>query len=153
MTSEESSDSVEDTEIEWPPLTGLRFVRRHPVLGEDPVHGGWWPYTKDLTDELEPLLQALFASGYEVRRVMYGMRGWDPAPRQMVLDGRVVRLVGYYSQQGASIVLIDASGAKHLDLLVIAPEEDATVAKNAMDLASLDGSQHRVAEILELARA
>jgi hypothetical protein len=133
--------------------TGLRFICRDPVYGEDPVHGGWWPRSTDLIDELEPLLKSLLASGYEVSRVMYGMRGWDTAPRQMILDGRPIRLVGYYSQQSTSIILMDRSGVRHLDLLVVAADTPAAVAEHALALAGQDGSQHRLAEIMELAAA
>jgi hypothetical protein len=44
--------------------------------------------------------------------------------------------------------LIDQSGWKRIDLVVIPPATDAQVAHRALDLAGLDGDLHRAREIL-----
>jgi len=128
----------------------LRFVCRDPVFADDPVHGAWWPRSRNLEDELPALLRALDLGGHEVTRVMFGTRGWESSPRQIAYAGRVVRLVGYYSQSAHSIVLVDTTGVRQLNLLVIPPDTVDEVASAALAMAGRDGGTERLNEILPI---
>jgi hypothetical protein len=70
----------------------------------------------------------------------------------MTVTGRPVKLDGYRSD-GPTLSLVDQSGWKRIDLVVIPPATDAQVAHRALDLAGLDGDLHRAQEILHKAAA
>lgn len=125
---------------------GVR-LRLRANLGNGFVDGGWWPRTGDLSAELPPLLKAMWSAGHQVYRVTYDLASWDLPPRRMTMTGRPVKIDGYRSD-GPMLSLIDQSGWKRIDLLVIPPATDAQVAHRALDLAGLDGDLHRAQEIL-----
>jgi hypothetical protein len=127
---------------------------RDPADGGGYVDGGWWPRSLDLVAELPALLTAVEAAGYrEVRRVSFALSAWDgQPPRRSTMLNRVVKLGGFRSQNAAEIGLVDSSGWKRITLVVVPPESDPVVARRALDMAGLDGDQHRAREILDLAR-
>ena len=116
------------------------------------VDGGWWPRSLDLRIELPPLLAEVWSAGYDVFRVSYNLTAWHPAPpRTLTVSGRLVKLGGYRTQHPASISLVDSSGWKRLDLMVIPPQTDPVFAERALALAGLAGDLHRPGDILEQA--
>ena len=125
---------------------GVR-LRLRANLGSGFVDGGWWPRSGDLSAELPPLLKAMWSAGHQVYRVTYDLASWDRPPRRMTVTGRPVKVDGYRSD-GPTLSLIDLSGWKRIDLVVIPPATDAQVAHRALDLAGLDGDLHRAQEIL-----
>jgi hypothetical protein len=125
---------------------GLR-LRLRANLGSGFVDGGWWPRSGDLSTELPPLLTALWLAGHQVYRVTYDLPSWDRPPRSMTVSGRRVKVDGYRSDR-ATLSLVDLSGWKRIDLVVIPPSTDAQVAHRALALAGLDGDLHRAPEIL-----
>ena len=130
---------------------GVR-LRLRANLGNGFVDGGWWPRSRNLSTELPPLLKAMWSAGHQVYRVTYDLASWDRPPRRMKVTGRPVKLDGYRSD-GPMLSLIDQSGWKRIDLVVIPPATDAQVAHRALDLAGLDGDLHRAQEILHKAAA
>jgi hypothetical protein len=134
-----------------PPDARLRLRRRDPrVVGF--VDGGWWPRSLDLGIELAPLLAEMFSAGYDIHRVTYNLARWDPAPRSVAVSGRLVKLGGYRTQNPALISLVDMSGWKRVDLLVILPDTHPRIAERALSLAGLDGDLHQAEQILELVK-
>jgi hypothetical protein len=133
------------------PSDGLRLRRRDPGIAGGFVDGGWWPHSLDLSVELPPLLAELSSSGYDIHRVTYNLAAWDPAPRSLTVSGRLVKLGGYRTQDTASITLIDTSGWKRIDLVVVAPQTKPEIAERVLALAGLDGDLHRIGQILDLA--
>jgi hypothetical protein len=127
-------------------------LRLRANLGSGFVDGGWWPRSGNLSTELPPLLKAMWSAGHQVYRVTYDLAIWDRPPRRMTVTGRPVKLDGYRSD-GPTLSLIDQSGWKRIDLVVIPPSTDAQVAHRALDLAGLDGDPHRAQEILHKAAA
>jgi hypothetical protein len=67
------------------------------------------------------------------------------------VSGRVVKLGGYHTQDTASVTLIDTSGWKRIDLVVVAPQTKPQIAARVLVFAGLDGDLHRVGQILDLA--
>jgi Family of unknown function (DUF5994) len=130
---------------------GVR-LRLRANLGSGFVDGGWWPRSGNLSTELPPLLKAMWSAGHQVYRVTYDLASWDLPPRRMTVTGRPVKIDGYRSD-GPMLSLIDQSGWKRIDLVVIPPGTDAQVAHRALDLAGLDGDLHRAQEILHKAVA
>lgn len=131
------------------PPDGLR-LRLRANLGTGFVDGGWWPRSGDLSTELPLLLMAMWSAGHQVYRVTYDLASWDRSPRRMTVSGRRVKVDGYRSDT-SMLSLVDLSGWKRIDLVVIRPGTDAQVAHRALALAGLDGDLHRAPEILHRA--
>lgn len=135
----------------------LRVLLRPATAGrriERFVDGGWWPRTRDLTVELGPLLAAVEEAGYSrVLRVSYNIAEWDPAPRRLVLDGRMVKLGAFTTQAPASITLSGSSGWHNIDIAVVPPDATADIARRALEIAAREGDLHRAEEIIQLASA
>jgi hypothetical protein len=125
-------------------------LRLRANLGSGFVDGGWWPRSDDLSVELPPLLMAMWSAGHQVYRVTYDVASWDRSPRRMTVAGRRVKVDGYRSDTG-TLSLVDLSGWKRIDLVVIPPATDAQVAHRALALAGIDGDLHRAPEILHQA--
>jgi hypothetical protein len=101
------------------PNGGVRISFRQPVTEAGFVDAGWWPRSRALTVELLPLLDVLWTACRDVTRVSYNVASWEPAPRRLQVEGRLVRLGGFRGQGPLLLVLFDRSGREHLDVLVI----------------------------------
>jgi hypothetical protein len=154
MTALETSVTVAllDTPQTAPePPDGPRLHLRSSANAGGFVDGGWWPRSLDLSEELPPLLTAMWSAGHDVFRIVYNLTAWDAAPRRLTVSGRRVKLGGFRLQDKASISLVDSGGRTRIDLVVVPPQTDPLVAGRALALAGLDGDPHRAAEILAAA--
>lgn len=109
----------------------LRLALIEPPARRTTLDGAWWPRTRSLTDELPALIQELHRRGVRPTRVAYNPASWDPAPRHLAADGRVIRL-GWF--RGIDPQMIDLTGDPkrgRIDLLVVPPETSAAVARRA----------------------
>lgn len=136
---EEASPSVQ-------PATRISF--RQPVTATGFIDAAWWPRTLDLTAELPPLMDVLWTAGREINRVTYNITVWDPAPRQMRIENRKVRLGGFATSDPLTVRLSDAWGRERIDILVIAPDTDSAVAERVLRIAAGAGDPLRAVEIL-----
>jgi Family of unknown function (DUF5994) len=134
-----------------PQATRISF--RQPVSGTGFIDAAWWPRTLDLTAELPLLLDVLFSAGRDINRITYNSTAWQPAPRQMQIESRKVRLGGFATGDPLTVRLSDAWGRERIDILVIAPDTDPSVADRAMQIASSADDPYRAEEILERANA
>lgn len=130
-----------------------RVSFRQPVTSLPHIDAAWWPRSRDLEAELPGLLEVLWTASREVDRVSYSISSWLPAPRQLRVDDRRVRLGGFTHQDPATISLRDAWGRERIDILVIPPDAQPSTAAAAMTLASAAGHNDRAARMLELAAA
>lgn len=133
--------------------SAARVSFRQPVSGNGFVDAGWWPRSRDLTDELPPLLDVLWTADRDVNRVIYNLDFWLPAPRRLVVDGRSVRLGGFRRQDPLMVGFVDAWGRERIDILVVDPETDPEVALRALTLASRTDGDDRAEQIMQLAQA
>lgn len=101
-------------------------------LPSEHIDGAWWPRTPSLADELPSLLSAL--SDRLGRAVMVGYRenGWTDAPPTLEIDGSMVHLVGFVSDEPASVIVIGHDG-HHVTLRVIAPQTADREAEQALN--------------------
>jgi hypothetical protein len=129
-----------------------RVSFRQPVSDEGFIDAGWWPRSRDLAVELPPLIDVLWTSFRDVTRVSYAVDFWDPAPRQLRVEGKVVRLRGFHTQMPMLLSLVDAWDSERIDVLVIRPETDPEVAERALILASGDPCSDRPEQMLQRAR-
>lgn len=145
-----------DTEPRDDPPASAEAARvsfRQPVSRSGFIDAAWWPRSRDLTSELPPLLEVLWTAAREINRITYNVAAWDQAPRRIRIDGRIVRLGGFSTSDPLTIRLSDAWGAERIDVLVIAPNTDASLAQRALLLASNADSPYRADEILTRVRS
>jgi hypothetical protein len=121
-------------------------------LAQGFIDGGWWPRSLDLAAELPPLIEEMFAAGFDITDVSYNPTAWQPAPHHMALSRRWVCLHGDVTQDEASIQLIDSTGLKPVVVVVIPPGTGPLVAENALTMAGRDGDRHRPDQILPRAK-
>jgi hypothetical protein len=117
-------------------------------LAQGFIDGGWWPRSLDLAAELPPLIEELFAAGFDITDVSYNITAWQPAPHHVAVSRRWVCLHGDATQDEASIQLIDSTGLKPVVVVVIPPGTGPLVAENALVMAGRDGDRHRPDQIL-----
>jgi hypothetical protein len=115
------------------------------------IDAAWWPRTRDLTLEVPPLMDVLWTAGRDINRVTYHLLTWEPAPRQLQIEGRRVRLGGFTVGDPHTITLSDPWGHERVDILVIAPDTDPAHAQRIFDLATESTTLLGGAEILDLA--
>jgi hypothetical protein len=121
--------------------------------GNPYVDAGWWPQSLDLGSEVQGLIGDAEQAGFHTRRVLYNLDdGWQLPPRRMSVDGVVIKLSGYHHQRSAMVTLLDAAGRERLEVLVVPPDTDASVAARALDIAGLDGDDTRGEDIMSAAR-
>jgi hypothetical protein len=136
------------TQLHDPPSDTARITFREPVTAAGFIDAAWWPTTLDLTAELPPLLEVLWATGREINRVTFNLAAWHAAPRRMRIEGRTVRLGGFATSDPLTVRLSDAWGRERIDVLVIAPSTDPAVAQRALRLAGRADDPYRADEIL-----
>jgi hypothetical protein len=132
--------------------SAARVSFRQPVSRNGFIDAGWWPRSRDLTDELPPLLDVLWTADRDVNRVIYNLDFWLPTPRRLVVEGRSVRLGGFRRQDPLMAGFVDAWGRERIDILVVDPETDREVAPRALNLASRADSGDRAEKIMQLAQ-
>ncbi len=128
-----------------------RVSFRQPVSTDGYFDAGWWPRSRDLTQELPALLDVLWTAAREVTRVAYNLEFWDTAPRRIIVEGRLVRLGGYHYQDPLLLSATNARNTDRIDFLVIPPDTDPDFAERALQLASDIGQTHTPADLLALA--
>jgi hypothetical protein len=139
----------------WPAAsyaTECRISFRQPVDRSGSVDAGWWPRSDDLTAELPALLDVLWTAARDMRRVIYNIDSWAPAPRQMIIERHRVRLDGHHEQDPLVLVLIDAGGNDSARLLAIPFITDPAIAEELLRLASEPGNTHTARQLIDMAR-
>jgi Family of unknown function (DUF5994) len=128
-----------------------RISFRKPVSESGYVNAAWWPRSRDLAAELPALFDVLRTAYQDVDRVSYNLPFWQPTPRRMRIDKRVVRVRGYHIQNPLVLTVFDPSGEQHINILVVRPEADADFAERVLQLAGGVGSLEQPDRILKLA--
>lgn len=98
------------------------------------IDGAWWPRTTNLVGELPELLTSVSERLGPVVLVGYRRNGWDATPTSTELGGRTIELLGFTSDEPASVILIGADG-NHLTLHVIRPDTAEQAARQALEQA------------------
>lgn len=107
----------------------LRLKPKAPVTGY--VDGAWWPHGGDLPTELSDLLAVLSVRLGPIDRVIYNLNEWSKAPEKLPINGRVVRLAGYYRQPINTIEVLGVNRTK-IVLLVVPAYTDPDLAHETM---------------------
>jgi Family of unknown function (DUF5994) len=133
------------------PSSEARISLRQPVTEAGYIDAAWWPRSRDLAAELPALFDALWTAYRDVDRVSYNLPFWEPTPRRMHIDERVVHVRGYHIQDPLVLTVFDPAEDEHIDILVVRPEADADFAERVLRLAGGVGSIERPDRILRLA--
>jgi hypothetical protein len=96
--------------------------------------GAWWPRSTSLVDELPSLVTSLCDRLGPVVMVGYRRNGWHEAPALAEIAGRAVELLGFTSDEPASVILIGEDG-RHVTLRVIHPDTGQEAAREALEQA------------------
>jgi Family of unknown function (DUF5994) len=98
------------------------------------IDGAWWPRSQHLVDELPDLVASVSDRLGQVVMVGYCRNGWDETPPLAEIAGHTVELLGFASDEPASVILIGEVG-RHLTLHVIRPNVSEEVARKALNQA------------------
>ena len=98
---------------------------------EGALDGGWWPHTRNLSEELPILLAAVTNRFGPVARISLNALAWDVLAEEIPAGDRVVQLVWFRACDAHTIRLV-GTGSWHLDVLVIPPDTAAANAAAAM---------------------
>jgi hypothetical protein len=95
------------------------------------VDGAWWPGSTCLVDELPGLVTLVFGRLGRIVMIGYHRHGWQATPSVAEIDGHTIELLGFISDEPASVMLIGENG-RHLTLQVIRPDASERVARQAL---------------------
>jgi hypothetical protein len=123
----------------------LKLKPKAPATGY--VDGAWWPRSLDLPTELPALVEVLAIRLGHVERVSYHLGAWDAAPRRITVDGRLLRLGGYRSQNPHTVDVIGSTG-RRITLLVLAPSTAEAVAHQVLMKAARRDNVDGIDELL-----
>lgn len=112
------------------PRTPLR-IRMAEVPGKQPLDGGWWPQSRDLTTELADLVDHFPAELGRVVRVMISPPDWDDAPRRVPTRRGYVK-VGFDADDDTHVVVLTTSERTELCLLVVPSEMSRSKGEEAL---------------------
>jgi Family of unknown function (DUF5994) len=95
------------------------------------VDGAWWPRSRHLVEELPGLVESVSDRLGQVVMIGYRRNGWDETPPLLEIAGHTVELLGFTSDEPASVILIGEDG-RHITLHVIRPDTSEQVARRAL---------------------
>ncbi|MBC9728541.1 hypothetical protein H8R17_28195 [Streptomyces sp. TRM68367] len=107
-----------------------------PSAGHVELDGAWWPRSRDLTHELAALADVLDPLWGRITRIAVNSRYWPIIPRKISVNGHVVKVGWFTSEQDPHKILLLSYTAGRWDLLVIPPETSAPSAAWLMAAAS-----------------
>ena len=128
-------------------------LRADAGSSDSPFDGGWFPRSRDLAVEVPELVAELDRRGIRVERFTYPLDAWSPAPRKVVVQGRVVRTGGFRSMDRQVVCLTWEGGRRRADLLVVPPETDVLTGARALRLAVRRGLPPSPQMVLAAARS
>ena len=100
--------------------------------GAEHIDGAWWPRSQHLVDELPGLLTEVSDRLGPVVMIGYRRNGWTATPQLAEIGGRTVELLGFASDEPASVILIAEDG-RHITLQVIRPDASDAMARQALE--------------------
>ncbi|MFF8275370.1 DUF5994 family protein [Streptomyces lateritius] len=110
------------------------------------LDGAWWPRTRDVEQELPPLVAVLTEHLGPITRVGLDASAWNGVPTRLVVDDRVVHLDSF--PVGDDTVLITRGENDHFALMVVPPDTAPEAARTAMARAVHAENVTHAAEIL-----
>ncbi|KUJ67769.1 hypothetical protein ACZ90_24670 [Streptomyces albus subsp. albus] len=110
------------------------------------LDGAWWPRTRDVEQEIPPLVAALTEHLGPITRVGLDASAWNGIPSRLTIDGRIVHLDSF--PVGDDTVLITRGDKDHFALMVVPPDTPPDAARTVMARAVLADNVTEATEIL-----
>jgi hypothetical protein len=118
------------------PTVRLALKPVSPSPGHVEPDGAWWPRSRDLTHELSALADVLDPLWGRITHIAVNPRYWPTLPRKILVNGHVVEVGWFTSEQDPHKILPLSYTAGRWDLLVIPPETSAPSAARLVAAAS-----------------
>jgi hypothetical protein len=122
------------------PLTSRQPLRlrmaEHP--GKQPLDGGWWPQSRDLTLELGDLVDNFPAELGRIVRALFSPPDWDDAPRRVPTKRGYVQ-VGFDADDDTHVMVLTTSERTELCVLVVPPDLSRSKGEEALVAAVTPG--------------
>ncbi|MFF5287599.1 DUF5994 family protein [Streptomyces sp. NPDC012756] len=125
--------------------TRLALTPRTSLAGL--LDGAWWPYSRDLTAELPPLVDALRDRSGRITRITANPGPWPVSPYQIPVGGHAVH-VGWFTDLDPDAMILLSYNRDRCDLLVIPPETAPDSATRLMAAASTPGNLHTTSTLM-----
>ena len=100
-------------------------------IGKQPLDGGWWPQSRDLTVELGDLVDHFPAKLGRIVRVIFSPPDWDDAPRRVPTKRGYVK-VGFDPNDDTHVMVLMTSDRQELCVLVVPPDMSRTKGEEAL---------------------
>ncbi|QNS05490.1 DUF5994 family protein [Streptomyces xanthii] len=110
------------------------------------LDGAWWPRTRDVEQEIPPLVTALTRHLGPITRVGLDASAWNDIPTRVTVEGRIVHLDSF--PVGDDTALITRGDEDHFALMVVPPGTPPDAARTAMARAVRADNVTDAAEIL-----
>jgi hypothetical protein len=123
----------------------LKLKPKAPATGF--VDGAWWPRSLNLVTELPPLAEVLAVRLGRIERVSYHLGAWDAVPRRIHIEGQLLRLGGFRSQNPHTVDVIGLNG-RRLTLLVLPPRTGEVIAHQVLMQAARRDNVDSIDELL-----
>lgn len=112
------------------------------------LDGAWWPRSHDLVHELPALAAEMDPRWGRIIRVTVNPTHWPVIPREVQVTGHVIQLGWFEQEQDADEVMVCSFIPRRLELLVIPPETEASVAERLMTAAADPANAHTGTDLL-----
>lgn len=99
------------------------------------LDGAWWPYSRDLAQELPALTDVLDPLWGRIMRIAVNPLHWPPLPRKVPVTGHVVKVGWFAAGLDPHKLLLLSRHVGRWDLLVIPPQTDPATAHRLMSAA------------------
>jgi len=116
------------------------------------LDGAWWPRSFNLVAELPDLVTSLSDRLGQVVVVGYRRNGWHDTPPLAEIGGRTIELLGFTSDEPASVILIGQDG-RHITLHLIRPDAGEDVARQVLEHAGVPATDGVPASRATVARS
>jgi hypothetical protein len=122
--------ATSNSSIPRSPRLPLR-LRMGDEPGSQPLDGGWWPQSRDLTVELGDLVDHFPAKRGRIVRVLFSPPDWDDAPKRVPTARGYVK-VGFDPHDDTHVVVLTTSDRQELCVLVVPPNMSRTKGDEAL---------------------
>ncbi len=106
-------------------------LRMSETLGKQPLDGGWWPQSRDLTAELGDLVDNFPTALGRIVRVIYSPPDWDDAPRRVPTKRGYVK-AGFDADDDTHVLVLMTSDRQEMCVLVVPPELSRSKGEEAL---------------------
>ncbi|WP_326772638.1 DUF5994 family protein [Streptomyces sp. NBC_01445] len=102
------------------------------------LDGAWWPYSRDLSTELPPLVEALEGRLGRITRAMVNPTRWPVVPHKVPISGHTVHM-GWFTELDPDKLILLSYTVGRFDLLVIPPGTEPAAAARLLTAAAIPG--------------